>query len=258
MGRPLRIRFYEEKTILHITSKTAGGLFLLQPRHVKVKFLNILKSLLSVFSFKLITFVIMDNHFHLFLEVKNINDLSDDEILKKLTKLNMYKKYVFLKDIKTLRRKLSDLSEFVKNLKERFSKWFNKTFGRYGYLWGGRYKCVLIEEGEAYEVCKRYIEMNPVRAGMVENPEDYEFSGCGKMGKYMDIENEVTKTERKKIKVDEEIGKYKIPQIENGFVFGCVNFVKKFHEKYMEKCRLKKSIKYKPFKEKLFSLINTR
>ena len=42
-----------------------------------------------------------------------------------------------------------DLSSFMKVLKQRFTQWFNKKHGRDGYLWSGRFKSVLVEDGHA-------------------------------------------------------------------------------------------------------------
>jgi len=50
---------------------------------------------------------------------------------------------------------------------------------RSGYLWGDRFKSVLIEKGEGLLNCLAYIDLNPVRAGIVKRPEDYRWSGIG-------------------------------------------------------------------------------
>ncbi len=263
MGRPLRIRFYEPNTAIHVMSKTAGGYFLLKPDYVKKHFLYLLKTLLQAFSFELISFSIMNNHFHLLLKAKDINYLSDNEILEKAQKAGIYKRLLFTKDIATLRKKLSDLSEFMKNLKERFSKWFNKTFNRYGYFWGGRYKNVIIENGESLEICKNYIEMNPVNAGIVDSPEKYKFSSCGEMGKFMEIENNENKKQKNyelKPEIKEVLEKNEIKQLENGIAFGSLEFIINFHKKFKNKIKLKKLKNYKHLTnmKRFFSFTNVR
>jgi hypothetical protein len=75
------------------------------------------------------------------------------------------------------RKRFCDLSAFVKELKERFSRWFNKHHGRRGTLWMDRFKSVLVEDGEALRTMALYIDLNPVRAGLVEDPKDYRWSG---------------------------------------------------------------------------------
>ena len=71
------------------------------------------------------------------------------------------------------------MSRFVQELKQSFSRWYNKTYDRSGYLWGGRYKGVIVSKGEAKLACSAYIDLNPVRAGIVEKPEDYRWSSLG-------------------------------------------------------------------------------
>ena len=73
--------------------------------------------------------------------------------------------------------RMCHLPGFVKELKERFSRWFNKTHGRRGTLWMDRYKCVLVEDGEALRTMAAYIDLNPLRAGLVEDPKDYRWCG---------------------------------------------------------------------------------
>jgi putative transposase len=50
---------------------------------------------------------------------------------------------------------------------------FNYAHGRRGTLWEGRFKCTLVEGGDALRAVAAYIDLNPVRAGLVERPEDY-------------------------------------------------------------------------------------
>jgi len=57
-----------------------------------------------------------------------------------------------------------------------YVRYVNETYHRHGSLWEGRYKCNVIES-EAYLLsCMRYIELNPVRAGMVNHPAEYRWS----------------------------------------------------------------------------------
>lgn len=73
-----------------------------------------------------------------------------------------------------LRARMGDVSEFLKTLKQRFTAWFNKTHRRYGTLWAERFKSVLVEDSpQALRTVSAYIDLNPVRAGLVESPEQY-------------------------------------------------------------------------------------
>jgi REP element-mobilizing transposase RayT len=73
-----------------------------------------------------------------------------------------------------------DLSSFLKDLKQRFSQWYNERNGRYGHLWEGAFRSVLVEDGEeALLATAGYIDLNPVRAGICKDPKDYRWSGYG-------------------------------------------------------------------------------
>ena len=74
---------------------------------------------------------------------------------------------------------MHDLSEFMKTLLQRFTRWFNRTHQRSGTLWEERFKSVIVESGTAARTIAAYIDLNPVRAGMVEVPADYRWSSYG-------------------------------------------------------------------------------
>lgn len=68
------------------------------------------------------------------------------------------------------------ITHMVQDLGRKYVRYINRTYGRTGTLWEGRYKASLVD-GESYLLsCMRYIEMNPVRAGMVSNPAGYRWS----------------------------------------------------------------------------------
>jgi putative transposase len=55
-------------------------------------------------------------------------------------------------------------------------QYFNRSYGRTGTLWEGRYKATLIDGDQYLFTCMRYIELNPVRANMVRHPKNYPWS----------------------------------------------------------------------------------
>jgi hypothetical protein len=68
---------------------------------------------------------------------------------------------------------MHNLSEFMKALLIRFTRWFNRTHERSGTLWEERFKSVIVESGVAARTIAAYIDLNPVRAGMVADPAEY-------------------------------------------------------------------------------------
>lgn len=71
---------------------------------------------------------------------------------------------------------VENLSLLMKRISGRQTRYVNKTEGRSGTLWEGRYKSSPIKKDEYLLACCRYIELNPVRAGIVNNPKQYKWS----------------------------------------------------------------------------------
>jgi putative transposase len=68
------------------------------------------------------------------------------------------------------------VSKMMQSIGRRYVRYFNQAYKRTGTLWEGRYKATLIDSEKYLLTCSRYIELNPVRAGMVETPGDYSWS----------------------------------------------------------------------------------
>ena len=73
-------------------------------------------------------------------------------------------------------RRVENLALLMKKVAGRQTRYVNKIAGRTGTLWEGRYKSSPIQTDEYLLACCRYIELNPVRAGIVKNPEEYPWS----------------------------------------------------------------------------------
>jgi REP-associated tyrosine transposase len=69
------------------------------------------------------------------------------------------------------------LSKLIQNLSFRHARYINKKLSRKGHLFQGRYKAILVDAENYLHELVRYIHLNPVRAGVVRNPQDYEWSG---------------------------------------------------------------------------------
>ena len=64
----------------------------------------------------------------------------------------------------------------MKHLGQLHSQYVNRTYGRTGTLWEGRFRSCLVQSEEYLLACYRYIELNPVRAGMADHPKQYPWS----------------------------------------------------------------------------------
>jgi len=67
----------------------------------------------------------------------------------------------------------------VSGLIQSYSRWFNKKYKRKGTLWSDRFKGVIVQKGEAQLLCGAYIDLNAVRANIVDRPEDYRWCSLG-------------------------------------------------------------------------------
>ena len=147
---------------------------------------------------RVLSYCIMSNHFHILLEVPPMPDvgISDAELLKRLAAVyNEAFVAGVAKELAEARAqereawaaeiharftyRMHDLSEFMKTLLQRFTRWFNRTHERSGTLWEERYKSVIVESGIAARTMSAYIDLNPVRAGMVSDPAEYRWSSYG-------------------------------------------------------------------------------
>ena len=151
---------------------------------------------------RVLSYCVMSNHFHLLLEVPPMVEggLGDEELLKRLS--GLYSEAFVagvaaeLAEARTLAAgeigdsrvaeiharftyRMHDLSQFMKGLLIRFTRWFNRTHSRTGTLWEERFKSVIVESGVAARTMAAYIDLNPVRAGMVKEPADYRWSSYG-------------------------------------------------------------------------------
>ncbi len=70
------------------------------------------------------------------------------------------------------------LSSFMQHIGRRYVRYFNREYKRSGTLWEGRYKSSVIDTTQYLLACCRYIELNPVRAGMTQKPSEYPWSSA--------------------------------------------------------------------------------
>ena len=160
---------------------------------------------------RVLSYCVMSNHFHLLLEVPLMPEggLADEELLKRLSALysEAFVAGVAAELVEARRvgvpeteqtldtiqagdtgetptarvaeiharftYRMHDLSQFMKGLLIRFTRWFNRIHSRKGTLWEERFKSVIVESGVAARTIAAYIDLNPVRAGMVKDPADY-------------------------------------------------------------------------------------
>jgi len=93
-------------------------------------------------------------------------------------------------------RGMKAMSSFMHDLNQSYAMRFNAKYERHGHLWQNRYKNFVVLKDKYLINLISYIEFNPVRAGLVKNPEDYPWSSyrgrvLGKKDIIIDVEGQV-------------------------------------------------------------------
>ena len=189
----------------HVMSRVAGGAMLFGDEE-KEAFRLLMLRMAKFSGVEILTYCVMGNHFHLLIRIPRREAFlgrfvcdtpggAGERRLLEHLKLLYSKAYLLrleseIADLRgqgreaevqrvldRYRDRFCDLSLFVKELKERFSRWFNKRHARRGTLWMERFRSVIVEGGECLRTVAAYIDLNPVRAGLVAAPEEYRWCG---------------------------------------------------------------------------------
>jgi putative transposase len=155
---------------------------------------------------QVLTYALMSNHFHILVEVDPRDDIPEGEVAHRIRALYSPAEaegiiarwahwrgsgmgHLADEDIDSYRRRMGDVSEFIKTLKQRYTQSYNRRNKRRGHLWEDRFKSVLIEAPPSHAARREgpgalmtvasYIDLNAVRAGIAELPEDYRWCGYG-------------------------------------------------------------------------------
>jgi len=158
MARPLRLEFPD--ALYHVTSRGNERRPIFLSDDDRLSFLAFLGQAAKRFGWSVTAWVLMTNHFHLVIQTPEPN-----------------------------------LSRGMHWLNGSYAGWFNRRHQRWGHLFGSRFKALLIEREAYFTEVLRYVVLNPVRAAMVERPEDYPWSsyrataGCESAPEWFDIES---------------------------------------------------------------------
>ena len=139
MSRKLRLLIPDG--IYHVTTRGLERRDIFCDDQDRSYWLTLLDTVANRRDWRILSWVLMDNHFHIFLRTPH-----------------------------------GDLSAGMHDLNAPYVTVFNRRHKRVGPLFQGRYKGILVERGYHYWELSRYIHLNPVRAGMVDDPEKYRWS----------------------------------------------------------------------------------
>jgi putative transposase len=141
--------------------------------------LDLIRRYSSLYLVEILGFCLMGNHFHILVKMFPEHKFTDEDIQKRYESFYGDERVFAAGWIPSLRQKWSNLSEFIREIKVSFTRYYNKRHHRRGYFWGDRFKSVIVENGETLINCLAYIDLNPLRAGLVNRPEDYRWNSLG-------------------------------------------------------------------------------
>jgi putative transposase len=147
MARPLRLEY--PGALWHITARGTNGCAIFHDDEDRLHFLALLEEVVGHCNWDLHAWTLMDNHFHLLVETPE-----------------------------------PTLSKGMHRLNQNHAQRFNWRHERRGHLFGERFHSKLVEKESYLLQCARYVVLNPVRAGMVERPEQYRWSSYRAMAGY--------------------------------------------------------------------------
>jgi hypothetical protein len=189
--RPPRIKPLRQEALFHCVSKVARREDALDKEGRDVLWYQIRRT--ARFSgVKILTFAIMPEHYGLLVRVPAPGHISEREVLARCVefyadrppRLEALKRDLEAGGERSSRarrhamERMGDVSYFMKEVKQRFTLWHNSRRNSIGTIWDTRFRSVWVEDTlEARGTVAAYVDLNPVRAGLVEDPADYPWCG---------------------------------------------------------------------------------
>lgn len=142
---PRLARIFNREGIYHVITRGNNLMNIFNDEEDFQNYLSVLGICKSRYQFCVYHYVLMSNHVHLLVEITN------DQ---------------------------SNLSQIMKLINLSYTQYYKKKYKHVGHFWQDRFKSIMIGNDNYLLECGAYIELNPVRAGIVERPEDYCWSSC--------------------------------------------------------------------------------
>ena len=179
MARVARMKFDATVGWYHLCASVAAvsGEYALEDAVVRRKLNEIIKWYAKAYCCQVAGFSIMGNHYHLVLRFDARHEISKEELMERA--LRFYPRSKKLLEgwppgrWERFEQRIFDVSEFMRNVQAAFATWYNRMKSRKGRFWADRFKSTLLTTPHAVLECVMYVELNAVRAKLVEQPEDY-------------------------------------------------------------------------------------
>lgn len=191
----IKISADEASALYHCTTRAVHGRWLFGDL-AKETIRKLARVIAEACGVQLLTYAIMDNHLHLLVRVPRNRPIADEELLRRYclrrpnpTQYDTAAFHVIRQNLaknndagrawrKAQLSLMGNISAYMKILKQKITTWYNRVHHTFGTLWASRFESVLIEsDADLAEIVSVYIDLNPVRANLVNDPKDYRFCG---------------------------------------------------------------------------------
>jgi len=178
MARIARFVRSDKPTVYHVVSRTAlPGLPI--TAQDKDYLLGLIRKLSTLYCTDILGFCIMGNHFHLVCRMYPASEVSDEEIQRRCKAYYGEDQMIAGEHLESYRERLTSLGAFIKDIKQGFTRYYNRRTGRKGFFWGERFKSLIVQDGKTLINLLAYVDLNPIRAGIVRRPEEYRWCSLG-------------------------------------------------------------------------------
>jgi putative transposase len=182
MPRDRRAKVESGDAYYHIFCKVAGPKAdyypLTDDPAKRDKFIQLLNHFAQAYYCQLITYCVMGNHYHIVIRFDESFQATRQDLEARAALLypnnEVWRKGWSDDHWNKFQNRLHDMSEFMRNVQQAFTRWVNKKEKTSGSFWRDRFKSVILADGDSVLDCALYVDLNPVRAGLVTRPEDWE------------------------------------------------------------------------------------
>lgn len=178
MARLSRVKVAEGGVYYHLCARVAGpkDSFPLDNSVCRRRIVETIELFSNVYCCSVLGFAVMGNHYHLLIWMNERRSMTREELKERAGLL--YNSTLLggwmQANWDRFEERIFDVSELMRSLQSSIARWFNQTFGRRGRFWADRFKSTVFDDVKDAMDCLLYIELNAVRAGLVERPEEYE------------------------------------------------------------------------------------
>lgn len=155
---PRTARIAPQEYVYHVLTRGNNKQAIFLDEEDRKQYVDILRKYKAKYQYKLYHYVLMTNHVHLVMETTETG---------------------------------GELSRIMKGINLSYAQHYKKKYNYTGHFWQDRFKSIIISKDEYLLACGSYVELNPVRAGMVKDPLDYPWSSyrgnaCGEIADLID------------------------------------------------------------------------